>query len=48
MERKICCFCEEVHHADATFCMSCYEYKGLMTISEFEKTYGTKVAREYA
>lgn len=39
MEKKICCFCETVLSSKATFCGLCFEYKGVMTISEFEKVY---------
>jgi len=40
MEKLICCFCESVHSAEAKFCFDCNEYKGLMTISDFDKYYG--------
>lgn len=40
MERKICCFCETVYSSNAVICGKCMEYKGLMTISEFDKVYG--------
>ncbi len=39
MEKKICCFCETVFSSEAIFCGFCNEHKGVMTISEFEKTY---------
>lgn len=36
----ICCFCEKTFSAGTRFCVICNDYKGLMTIEDFEKTYG--------
>jgi hypothetical protein len=40
MTKLICCFCEKVYSSETKFCFSCNEYKGLMTITEFDKYYG--------
>jgi hypothetical protein len=40
MTKLICCFCEKVYSEGTLFCDFCNEYKGLMTISEFDKIYG--------
>jgi hypothetical protein len=37
---KICCFCEIELSDEALFCWHCQEYKGVMTITEFEEYYG--------
>jgi hypothetical protein len=38
---KICDFCEEVFSDTETIaCYGCREYKGIMTIGEWEKYYG--------
>jgi hypoxanthine phosphoribosyltransferase len=38
---KICSFCEEVSSDTETIvCYGCREYKGIMTIEEWEKYYG--------
>jgi len=36
---KICCFCELELSDESLFCPNCMEYKGVMTITEFEKIY---------
>ena len=38
--KMICCFCEKTFSAGTKICGFCNEYKGLMTIADFEKTYG--------
>jgi hypothetical protein len=38
--KLICCFCERVYLPETVFCSLCNEYKGLMTIDDFDKTYG--------
>lgn len=38
--KLICCFCESVYSAETKFCGFCNEYKGLMTIEEFDAIYG--------
>jgi hypothetical protein len=43
MTKLICCFCEKVYSSETKFCGFCNEYKGLMTINEFDKYYGKKV-----
>lgn len=40
MNKLICAFCESVYTNDVKFCGFCNEYKGLMTISDFDKYYG--------
>jgi len=37
---KICVFCETVCSPESVFCFLCNEYKGLMTLDEFDKHYG--------
>lgn len=39
-EKLICCFCEKFCSAETEWCDNCDEYKGLMTISDFENYYG--------
>ena len=36
----ICAFCESVWDKGVKLCSNCNEYKGLMTIDQFDKTYG--------
>ena len=43
MSTLICCFCENTYSKGTLFCGFCNEYKGLMTINEFDKYYGKKV-----
>ena len=43
MNKLICCFCENTYSKGTLFCVSCNEYKGLMTIKEFNSYYGEKV-----
>ena len=38
--KLICCFCENIYAENVKFCGFCDEYKGLMTIKEFEEYYG--------
>lgn len=38
--KLICCFCEKVYSAETKMCGFCYEYKGLMTIEDFDAIYG--------
>jgi hypothetical protein len=40
---KICCFCEIELENHAIFCPNCLEYKGIMTIEEFENYYGERI-----
>jgi hypothetical protein len=37
---KICCFCELELSEEMRFCPNCLEYKGVMSITDFEKIYG--------
>ena len=39
----ICCFCEIELAFDAKFCWNCNEYKGVMTLENFEKIYGERI-----
>ena len=39
-QTKICVFCETVCSPESVFCFLCNEYKGLMTLDEFDKHYG--------
>lgn len=39
-EKLICCFCERLCSAETEWCDNCDEYKGLMTIAEFDAIYG--------
>lgn len=41
--KLICCFCETEYESYTMMCYSCNEYKGLMTIADFEKYYGERV-----
>ena len=38
----VCAFCETIYEADTKVCYVCEDYKGLMTIVEFEHTYGER------
>jgi hypothetical protein len=38
MEARVCVFCDEL--TDTFYCSKCQEYKGLMTILEWEKYTG--------
>jgi hypothetical protein len=40
MTKLICCFCEKTYSAKTQFCNFCNEYKGLMTIKDFDNYYG--------
>ena len=40
--KLICCFCEKYYSENVKFCGNCDEYKGLMSISDFEMIYGDK------
>jgi hypothetical protein len=42
MEKLICCFCETIYTAHEKICGKCHEYKGLMTITDFDNYYGGK------
>ena len=39
----ICCFCEIDLDTNAKFCWNCNEYKGVMTLADFEKYYGERI-----
>jgi len=41
--KLICCFCETEYNFGTRFCTLCNDYKGMMTITEFEKTYGERI-----
>jgi len=36
----ICAFCENVYKSGTKVCWNCQEYKGIMTIEEFDAIYG--------
>ena len=36
----VCCFCDTVNEIGSYFCWNCREYKGLMTLADFEQYYG--------
>jgi RNA polymerase subunit RPABC4/transcription elongation factor Spt4 len=36
----MCVYCEGLLPEDAKWCEGCQEYKGVMTITDFQKTYG--------
>lgn len=38
--KMICCFCEKDLEMGARICGYCNDYKGVMTVTEFEKIYG--------
>jgi len=40
---KICCFCEKIYSNEAIFCGFCNEYKGLMSVEEFDTIYGKEI-----
>ena len=40
LEKMICCFCDTEVHLGDKFCARCNEYKGLMTLDEYERVYG--------
>ena len=42
MKNLICSFCERVYSNETIFCGFCNEYKGMMSISNFDKIYGGK------
>ena len=46
MSTLICCFCENTYSKGTLFCGFCNEYKGLMTITEFDEYYGEKVYKK--
>lgn len=37
---KICCFCELELSDETKFCPTCLDYKGIMTIEDFDLIYG--------
>ena len=39
----ICCFCEIDLDTNAKICWNCNEYKGVMTLVDFEKVYGERI-----
>jgi hypothetical protein len=43
MSKLICCFCEKTYSSEIRICGFCHEYKGLMTIENFDKVYGRLV-----
>ena len=38
--KLICCFCEKEFSAGTKICVICNDYKGLMTIENFDAIYG--------
>ena len=42
MKKLICSFCETVYTSNVKICGFCNEYKGMMSISNFDKIYGGK------
>lgn len=38
----VCAFCETIYEQNTKVCYVCEDYKGLMTIAEFEHTYGER------
>lgn len=36
----MCCFCENLISATENFCGGCGEYKGIMTVAQFQEIYG--------
>lgn len=38
--RVVCCYCEGDYPLNTRVCPSCHEYKGIMTIEDFEANYG--------
>lgn len=40
LESIICVFCETILEIDAMYCSTCNDYKGLMTVQQFNTTYG--------
>lgn len=36
----VCCFCDTILENGSMFCYKCREYKGIMTLADFEKYYG--------
>ena len=36
----MCAYCEKLIGADETYCEPCNEYKGIMTVAQFQKTFG--------
>ena len=38
--KMICCFCEKDFPAGTKICGYCNDYKGIMTLDDFQKTYG--------
>lgn len=40
LESIICVFCETILEIDAMYCSTCNDYKGLMTVQQFNNTYG--------
>ena len=36
----MCCYCENLLPSDAKWCVTCNEYKSVMTIADFQKIYG--------
>ena len=43
MKNLICCFCETEYDFNTKICSFCDEYKGIMTIVDFEKIYGERI-----
>jgi hypothetical protein len=41
--KLICCFCETEYNSETKICGFCNEYKGLMTIKDFETYYGERI-----
>lgn len=38
----ICAFCDNLLPANAEWCESCQEYKGVMTLCDYENAFGTE------
>lgn len=36
----MCCFCENLQPSDVQVCGWCGEYKGIMTVANFQEIYG--------
>ena len=43
MKNLICCFCETEYNSETKICSICNEYKGMMTIENFENCYGERI-----
>ena len=43
LQNKMCVFCENVLSLKSVYCADCNEYKGVMTIQDFLRTYGSPI-----